>query len=229
MERVRRRHPRRRAGQLHAHGARPGGRLRDREGRAGGDLLAALQLRRGHARPALLPPALQRAGGLAEVVLQGGREDAADLQLVLHRQRAHRDVHQRQAADPRSRRRSRPAHPRHRQVRVAGVPRRAEDHMQGIDPRDGTIVELEPGRRPRLRRPRQRLRQERLGGPQRPADQDARPARRRERQVDPRLGDGGDERRRDAGHAGDRHRAAAAASCSPGRPRRTTRRPRCCR
>ncbi len=44
------------------HRPRPGGRLRDRRRQAGRDLAEALELRQGHARPALQPPPLQRPG-----------------------------------------------------------------------------------------------------------------------------------------------------------------------
>ena len=52
----------RRAGQLPEDGARTRGRLRDGERQQGRDRPAALELRQGHRRPALLPPAVERPG-----------------------------------------------------------------------------------------------------------------------------------------------------------------------
>ena len=69
-----------------------------------------------------------------QVVHEGRLADAADVQLVLHRQEEHRRVHGRPPADPRRGRRPGPADDRHRQVRVDGVPLQAGPH---------------PGRRPR--------------------------------------------------------------------------------
>ncbi len=57
-EAVRRRHAERRPGEVHDDRARPGDRLRDRQRPQGRDLVEALQLRQGHARPAVLPQAL---------------------------------------------------------------------------------------------------------------------------------------------------------------------------
>ena len=109
----------RRSGHVPHHRARSGDRLRDGQGPGGGDLLQALELRQGRARPALLPPPVNRAGGQPAVVLQRGVADAADVQLVLHRQQARRRVHERQAADPAQERRPRSADRGDRPVRVA--------------------------------------------------------------------------------------------------------------
>ena len=86
------------------------------------------------ARPALQPPALERSGARSEVVLQRGVEDPADVQLLLHRQQAHRRVHGRQAADPRQGRRPGPAHQGHRQVRVDRASSSKSGHPHGVDP-----------------------------------------------------------------------------------------------
>ena len=61
----------------------------------GRDLAEALQLPQGRARPALLPSPVRRPGEEPEDLLQGRLADAADLQLLLHRQQAHRRVHER--------------------------------------------------------------------------------------------------------------------------------------
>ncbi len=62
---LRRRHARRSAGHVPDHRARPGRRLRNQERNQGRDLAEALELRQGHARPALLPSPLQRARSTA--------------------------------------------------------------------------------------------------------------------------------------------------------------------
>ena len=62
--------------------------------------LQALEPRQGHPRPALLQAPVERAGAQPADLLQRRRADAADLQLLLHRQQAHRRVHERPAADP---------------------------------------------------------------------------------------------------------------------------------
>ena len=64
-------------------------------GRTVADLLEALELPQGRARPALLPPPVRRPGEEPEDLLQGRVADPADLQLLLHRQQAHRHVHER--------------------------------------------------------------------------------------------------------------------------------------
>ena len=73
------------------------------------------------------------------LVLQGGQQDTADVQLVLHRRQGRRDVHQRQAADPPSQRRPGPAHQGDRQVRVAGF-LFGNRHIHGKNPGDGTLT-----------------------------------------------------------------------------------------
>ena len=75
----------------------------------------------------------------------------ADVQLVLHRQRAHRRVHERQAADPGPRRRPRPADEGQRQVRVARVPRQEQAHPRHRSARRDDH-ELEQHLRARVRR-----------------------------------------------------------------------------
>ena len=118
------------------------------------------------------------------------------------------DVHERQAADPRARRRpglltkgngkyewrgflgQEQAHPRHRSAR-------RDDH------------ELEQHLRARVRRRGRQLGQQRLRGARRPARLQPRPPEAK-REVVARVGDRGDERRRDPGRARDRHGAAAA-------------------
>ena len=181
----------------------------------------ALELRQGLARPALQPPALQRPGAQPEVVLQGGVADAADVQLVLHRRQAHRDVHGGPAADPHQARRPGPADHGHRQVRVDRASSRKTGTSAGHRPERRDDHQLEPDHRQGLRRGRRRVGPQRLGRPRRPAEQEPRPARDQEGQVDAGVGDLGDERRGDPGRAGDRHRAAAASACSRApRPRR---------
>ena len=200
----------RRPGQVPDHGARAGGGVRDRQRAEGGDLVQALELRQGRARSDLLPPALQRAGTQPEHLLPGGGEDSADLQLVLHRQPARRDVHERQAAHPAAQRRSRPADPGHGAVRVAGLPVRRQAHPgRGSARRDDD--QLEQHLRPRLRRLGRQLGRQRLGRSGGPPGLQPAASEGQRRQVDAAGGHRGDERRRDPGRAGDRHRAAAAA------------------
>jgi hypothetical protein len=85
------------------------------------------------------------------LLLPRSGEDASDLQLVLHRQRAHRHVHERQAADPAARRRSRPTRSGHRGQRVAGLFARQRAH-EGRGPPRWDDHELEQHRRARVRR-----------------------------------------------------------------------------
>ena len=108
--------------------------------RARRDLVPARRLRRGRERPPLQPPHLERLGGELQGLLQRRREDAADLQLLLHRHGPRRRVHGRQAADPPQEGGPGPADQGHRQVRVAGRTSKKKDHPQGIDPEDGTMT-----------------------------------------------------------------------------------------
>jgi hypothetical protein len=92
---LRRGDPGREAGDLPDHRPRPGAGLRDGAGSLRRDFGEALELRQGRARPALLPASLGRAGEEPEDVLPSSVADPADLQFLLHRQPAHRDVHER--------------------------------------------------------------------------------------------------------------------------------------
>ena len=126
------------------------------------DLAEALELRQGRARPALLPSPVRRSGEEPEDLLQGRLADSADVQLVLHRPQAHRDVHERPRPDPAVAGRPGPADEGHRQVRVARLPQADGAHArQGQQ--DGLHDQLEQRRRPRLRRCRRRVEPQRLG------------------------------------------------------------------
>ena len=183
-------------------------RLRDGRGREGGDLREALQPQQGRARPALQPQAVHGPGEERQDLLQGGGADAADLQLVLHRQQGDRRLHQRPAPDQASRGGSGAAHEGHGQVRVERLPegrRPSPGHRrQGRHDR-----QLEPGPGQGLRRRRRRVGPQRLGGAQRPAhrkpEAPAEPARASgHRPPSPQR----DERRGHPGHPRDRHGSA---------------------
>ena len=125
--------------QLPDHGPRPGHRLRDGQRQEGRDLLAALELRQGRARPALLPPPLERPGQEPEDVLQGRREDPADVQLVLHRQQEHRRVHERPAADARPKTSIRACRPRAPASTSGRASSRNNKHPHGKNPKNGQM------------------------------------------------------------------------------------------
>ena len=140
---------------LQDHGARPGGRLRDGQRRARSrsrrsaratartslDLLFNRRLSNGQVHS---PKSFFKAAS----------NDAADVQLVLHRQQAHRRCTRRPAADPRPRTST-------RACRRSGtgkyewtrLPAARAATRRASTPSDGTIVNWNRQRRPRLRRP----------------------------------------------------------------------------
>ena len=97
------------------------------------------------ARPALQPPALDRPGPRPEVVLQGGGADPADVQLLLHRQQAHRRVHE-PACCRSGRKNVDPGLPTKGTGKYewTGLPRRRRAHPHGIDPERRDDDQLEP-------------------------------------------------------------------------------------
>ena len=101
----------RRAGQLPDHGARPGRRVRDRQGQAGRDLVEALELRQGHARPALLPPPLERPGTSPSIFFEAAAKTPQTFNSFYIDNEHIADVHERPAADPAAQRRSRACRP----------------------------------------------------------------------------------------------------------------------
>ena len=107
-----------------------------------------------------------------------------------------------------------------------GLPRQGGPSA-GRRPQGRHDHQLEPDHRQGLRRGRQRVRPQRLGRARRPAQQEPRPARLQEGQVEPGVGDLRDERGGDAGRAGDRHGAAAQAPAQ-GHHRPERRRPSRC-
>ena len=182
---VQRRDLERRSGHVPHHRARSGDRLRDGQGPRGGDLLQALELRQGRARPALLPPPVDRAGGQPAVVLQRGVAHAADVQLVLHRQQARRRVHEREASGPAEERRPRSADRGHRAVRVARVLDEGPAHPRRRSRRRDDD-QLEQHLRPRVRRRGRQLGRQRLGCAGGPAEPEPRSGEELPRQVGPR-------------------------------------------
>ena len=180
------------------------------------------------ARPALQPPALQRPGAQPEVVLEGRRADPADVQLLLHRQQAHRRVHGRPAADAQQERRPRPADHRAPASTSGAASCRKSGHPQGIDPDGRHDDQLEPDHAPRASAP--------------PTTSGAATARSNGSTCSTRTSTGsptkkgkwtlasvtvGDERRGDPGRPRDRHRSAAQAAAQGRQGPERRRRSRC--
>ena len=109
----------------------------------------------------------------------------------------------------------RPADQRRRQLRVEGLPRRRRAPARRST-RRRAARQLEQQARPRLRRRRRRV-ELRLGPARRPAQPQASPP---SAEARPRVGDVGDERRRDAGPARGRHGARCSRACCTARRRR---------
>ena len=190
--------------------------------------LEALELRRGHARPALQPPPLQRPGQQRRS--RSSRPPSLTPQTFNSFYIDDKNIAEYTAGRlPIRNKNVDPGLPteRHRQVRVGGLPpkqaaiRRASTRRTGRSP-TGTrrrakgfaAADDEWGRNGSV-------------GARRPARQEPRPARGQEGQVDARRGDLGDERRRDAGRARDRHRAAAEEAAQGLEGARRRRRSRC--
>ncbi len=163
-------HAQRRAGQVPDHRARPGGGLRDGQRPQGRDLVEALELRQGRARPALLPPALDRRRCTSpKSFFDAAAKTPQTFNSFYIDSQAHRRVHERQAADPRPS--VDPGLPTEGTGQYEWRGFLSDDkHIHGIDPARRDDGQLEQHRRPRLRRRRRQLGRQRLGRPGRPAE-----------------------------------------------------------